>query len=266
MGYVYRYTDLTDNIIKYVGIVWSENRTLEQRIREHYLYDEWCNGKQWKVEYLEIDNKTDCEGLEGHFISLYGTNEWYNKGKANWGISNIYSMINWEWKEFEYTHEDIEIKKRNNRRINDSFLFNLYNKSIYVFNNGVCYCFFNSFKNEPIYVYMALSQEEEEFAIKNNIRYMNREQLNNIIKMMEEDNKPFGYGLVPNEIEQTKMERNLAIEQCFTYKEYQRLFNEVQEEKIKLYNLDIEYVKRFIRNCVYEMRADVERLQAQKSA
>ena len=79
--YVYRYTDLTDNIIKYVGIVWSKNRTLEQRIKEHYLYDEWCNGKQWKVEYLEIDNKTDCEGLEGHFISLYETNKWYNKGK-----------------------------------------------------------------------------------------------------------------------------------------------------------------------------------------
>ena len=71
-----------------------------------------------------------------------------------------------------------------------------------------------------------------------------------IIKMIEEDNKPFGYGLVPNEIEQTKMERNLSIEQCFTYKEYQRLLDEVSEEKIKLHNLDIEYVKRFIRNCV----------------
>ena len=264
MGYVYRYTDIEDNIIKYVGIVWSENRTLLQRVKEHQTYDEWCNGKQWKIDYLEIDNKTDCEGLEGHFIALYGTSKWYNKGKVNWGISNIYSMVNWNWKEFDYIPEDIGIKKRNSRRINDSFLSNLYNKSIYIFNNGVCYCFFQTFKKEPVYVYMALSSEEEEFAIENNIRYMNREQLNCIIRMMEEDNKPFGYGRMLSEIEQIKMEDNLEIKQCFTYKEQERLIGEISEHKVESNNLDIGYVKSFIRNCVYEMRADVERLQAQK--
>lgn len=35
MACIYRYTDLTDNIIKYVGIVWSGNRTLKQRLYEH---------------------------------------------------------------------------------------------------------------------------------------------------------------------------------------------------------------------------------------
>ena len=40
MAYVYRYTDLADNIIKYVGIVYGENRTLKQRIYEHFRDDE----------------------------------------------------------------------------------------------------------------------------------------------------------------------------------------------------------------------------------
>ena len=35
MGVVYRYIDLNDNQIKYVGIVWSGNRTLKQRVEEH---------------------------------------------------------------------------------------------------------------------------------------------------------------------------------------------------------------------------------------
>ena len=265
MGYVYKYTDVEDGIVKYIGIVWSENRTLSQRIKEHQTYDEWCNGKCWKIEYLEIDNKTDCEGLEGHFISLYDTNKWYNKGKTNWGVSKIYSMINWDWKEFDYVLEDVKIKKRNRRRINDTFLSNLYNKSIYIFNNGVCYCFFKTFKKEPVYVYMALSPEEERFAIENNIRYMNREQLNCIIEMMAEDNKPFGYGTMLSEIEQMKMESNLKFKQCFTYKEQERLIGELDERKIKEKEFDIEDVKRFIRNSVYEMRAEVEILQTQKS-
>ena len=264
MGYVYKYTDVEDNIVKYVGIVWSENRTLLQRVKEHQMYDEWCNGKEWEIEYLEIDNKTDCEGLEGHFISLYSTSRWYNKGKVNWGISNIYSMINWDWKKLDYVPENIKIKKRNSRRINNSFLSNLYNKSIYIFNNGICYCFFQTFKKEPVYVYMALSSEDEEFAIENNIRYINREQLNSIIRMIEKDKKPFGYGRMLNEIEQIKIEDNLEIKQCFTYKEQERLIGKISEHKVKKNNLDIEYVKSFIRSCVYEMRVDIEYLQEQK--
>lgn len=35
MAWVYRYTDLSDNIIKYIGIVWGKNRTLKQRLIEH---------------------------------------------------------------------------------------------------------------------------------------------------------------------------------------------------------------------------------------
>lgn len=117
MGYIYRYTDLDDNIIKYVGIVWSDNRSLLQRIDEHFTYDKWCYERQWKIEYLEIDNKTDCEGLEGHFISLYNTFNWYNRRKSNWGISTIYSQIDFEWKELSYIPKDFKIKKRNHSRL-----------------------------------------------------------------------------------------------------------------------------------------------------
>ncbi len=35
MAKVYRYIDMRDNLIKYVGIVYGENRTLEQRHKEH---------------------------------------------------------------------------------------------------------------------------------------------------------------------------------------------------------------------------------------
>lgn len=39
MAIVYRYIDLRDNIIKYVRIVWANNRTLDDRIREHSAND-----------------------------------------------------------------------------------------------------------------------------------------------------------------------------------------------------------------------------------
>ena len=267
MGFVYKYTDIEDQIVKYVGIVWSENRTLLQRVKEHQMYDDWCNGKQWKIEYLDINNKTDCEGLEAHFISLYNTNKWYNKSKTNWGISNIYSMIEWKWKEFDYIPEDIEIKNRINRRINDNFLSKLYDDSIYVFNNGICYCFFKTFKKEPIYVYMALSAETEKFAIENNIRYMNREQLNSIINLIKKDGKPYGYGTMIDEIEQIKMENNLKVTQCYTYKKYMEEVNKIfQQHSEDIYErkIDVEHLKNFIKNCVYEIEVKVEHLQEQK--
>ena len=52
MAVIYRYTDLYDGIIKYVGIVWSDNRTLFDRVKEHRS-DEWYNEGRWKIEYLQ---------------------------------------------------------------------------------------------------------------------------------------------------------------------------------------------------------------------
>ena len=118
MGYVYRYTDLTDNVIKYVGIVWSDNRTLLQRIKEHYLYDEWCKDKEWKIEYLceNIDTRTDAEYMEAHYIARYETNKYYNKAKSGWGISSfIQDRDDWQLFDNEKENEINDIKQENNK-------------------------------------------------------------------------------------------------------------------------------------------------------
>lgn len=101
MGYVYRYTDLADNTIKYVGIVWSDNRTLEQRINEHDANDEWCKTRKWKIEYIKenINTRTDAEYFESHYISLYGTDKYFNTKKTGWGISTFLPERS-DWKEF----------------------------------------------------------------------------------------------------------------------------------------------------------------------
>ena len=124
MAYVYRYTDLSDGIIKYVGVVWSENRTLSQRIREH-LNDKWCKGKKWKIEFIKLEgqSRTDAEYLESHFISLFGTDKYFNTRKAGWGISSIIKgTFNWELYSCENlkTAEEYEEEIKNlKRQIND---------------------------------------------------------------------------------------------------------------------------------------------------
>lgn len=115
MGYIYRYIDLEDNIIKYIGIVWSENRTLEQRIREHELNDSWCWDKKWKIEYIteNINTRTDAEYLESHYISLYGTSKYYNVKKKGWGISSFVTNKESEWEEYKIVKSDNKVKNKN---------------------------------------------------------------------------------------------------------------------------------------------------------
>lgn len=105
MGYVYRYTDKKDNKIKYVGIVWSRNRTLTQRVIEHMFYDYWCIGGDWKIEYVEtpIDTRTDAEYMESHFVSLFHTGKQeggFNDKKDGWGVSSFIPK-EWSWKEYK---------------------------------------------------------------------------------------------------------------------------------------------------------------------
>ena len=78
MAYVYRYTDLEDLLIKYVGIVYGETRTLQQRLNEHKNNDAWCKNKNWRIEYFYVNTRTDAECLEAHFIALYKTYNYYN--------------------------------------------------------------------------------------------------------------------------------------------------------------------------------------------
>lgn len=103
LAYVYRYTDLKDNIIKYVGIVWSDNRSLVERLIEHEKNDEWCKNGSYKIEYIteNIITRTDAEYFESHFVSLYGTDNYYNKSKAGWGVSSFLPDRENDWIEFD---------------------------------------------------------------------------------------------------------------------------------------------------------------------
>ena len=84
MTYLYKYIDMNDNITKYVGIVSEKNRELKDRIIEHYKKDVWSHG-YFRVEYIELQSKTDAEYLESHFISVYQTDKYFNKAdKVNY--------------------------------------------------------------------------------------------------------------------------------------------------------------------------------------
>lgn len=127
MPYIYRYTDLKDNIIKYVGIVWSESRSLKQRIMEHKKNDDWCKNGSWKIEYLYCNNRTTAEAIESHLIALYGTNSWYNKSKSNWGEC-IY-FPDFEENFIEYNQDKIssnlgkkKIRKNKTTKISKNFI------------------------------------------------------------------------------------------------------------------------------------------------
>ena len=103
LAYVYRYIDNSDGVIKYVGIVWSENRTLTQRIYEHQRNDEWCKNGSFTIEYIEenINTRTDAEYFESHYISLYGTDKYFNEKKSGWGVSSFLPDRENDWKKYD---------------------------------------------------------------------------------------------------------------------------------------------------------------------
>ena len=106
MGVVYRYIDLNDNQIKYVGIVWSGNRTLKQRVEEHYNNESWCDRGHWRIEYVlrDVNTRTDAEYLEAHYTNKFRNpdNEWFGKTKLNWGESEIIDDSNDVWELYSF--------------------------------------------------------------------------------------------------------------------------------------------------------------------
>lgn len=109
MGVVYRYIDLNDNQIKYVGIVWSGNRTLKQRVEEHYNNESWCDRGHWRIEYVlrDVNTRTDAEYLEAHYTNKFRNpdNEWFGKTKLNWGESEIIDDSNDVWELYSTDEE-----------------------------------------------------------------------------------------------------------------------------------------------------------------
>ena len=103
MATIYRYTDPDDGVIKYVGIVWSSNRTLRQRVYHHTYNDDWNEGKDWIIEYFENDSFTrnDAEYYEAHLIHKYGTHRYYNIAKDDYGPGSWIPKEEPEWKLYQ---------------------------------------------------------------------------------------------------------------------------------------------------------------------
>lgn len=86
-GYVYTYTDLADNIVKYVG----QTIHMEQRYKEHLLQKEFST-RRWLVKYIPIDpyciiaKEKDLRNkmldIEYLFIKHFGTMEYFNSGRT----------------------------------------------------------------------------------------------------------------------------------------------------------------------------------------
>lgn len=139
---VYRYTDLDDNIVKYIGIVTSKNktRTLEDRIKEHYTKHEWAYGN-FKIDYFTVASRTDAEAFESHLISFYKTYLYYNKAKADWGLSQYLPNVNcWThyityYKNFSKDKNREPVKVYNHKVQN---LNHIKHYKIFKYRNGYC--------------------------------------------------------------------------------------------------------------------------------
>ena len=113
MAVVYRYVDLLDGIIKYVGIVWGDYRTMQQRAYEHSREDKF-KGRDWKIEILNvsINSKTEAECYESHYISLYGTGSYLNIAKSDWGLCSFLPDRENEWVEWHIPISQHKHQKR----------------------------------------------------------------------------------------------------------------------------------------------------------
>lgn len=126
MGFLYRYIDLEDDIVKYVGIVHSKNRTLQQRLKDHHK-DSWYEPNRFKIQMVDCGemSRTDLEYLESHFIAFYETYKWFNKSKANWGCSSIIDSSKYKWvdiDEIQFRSKHSKTRSTTSKAKNTSYL------------------------------------------------------------------------------------------------------------------------------------------------
>lgn len=130
---VYRYTDVYDGKIKYVGLVRTGK--LCDRIQAHERDEDWCKNKPWFIEYFECENQSEVEAFEAHLIALYGTNKYYNTQKCGWGLNKYLPDVEKWWKpatipfceDFDTIKAVFEFKKAiKERRFDDAtYLFDM---------------------------------------------------------------------------------------------------------------------------------------------
>lgn len=125
---VYRYTDLSDNTVKYIGIITGrKNKCLEERLREHRKKNEWSKG-HYKIDFFVVNSRTDAEAYESHLIEKYNTQDYYNKAKTGWGLSDYLPEQKWVHYvtydgEFTMNKNRIKIEKDEKERIKNNQVF-----------------------------------------------------------------------------------------------------------------------------------------------
>lgn len=93
MEYVYKYTDVDNDKVIYVG----RTTDLSGRFLQH-AKEPWTKENNFRCEYIEVNNRTESEALEGHFIELYGTSKdrgGRNTKKAGWGLMSFAPEVEW---------------------------------------------------------------------------------------------------------------------------------------------------------------------------
>lgn len=64
----------------------------------------------FRVDYIEVNNRTDAEFLESHFIAYYKTFKYFNIAKKNWGESDVYPKGKYKWKVYIIYDNDLTLK------------------------------------------------------------------------------------------------------------------------------------------------------------
>lgn len=108
MPYVYKYTDKTDNKVKYVGLIKADSN-FPKRFYQHHK-DWWHDEGDWSISYTEVSTQTDAEALEAHLIEYYKTTQFYNRAKAGWGLSEYLpdpKELDWKTVESESSGEEL---------------------------------------------------------------------------------------------------------------------------------------------------------------
>lgn len=93
--YVYRYIDKKTGEIKYIGIVYCGS--FKKRIQRHAAKDVWANDSEWKIQYFQVETRSEAEAIESHLIAVHKTYLFYNTAKCNWGINSYLPDFEEKW-------------------------------------------------------------------------------------------------------------------------------------------------------------------------
>ena len=283
--YLYKMVDISDDIVKYIGIVYKDGKSVKQRIIEHLHYDDWCKERKWRVYWIELNSRTDCEFLESHFISYYKTYNYFNTGKCTWGETSLPIDTYFTWNREPVVFSREMFRRRYNAEksfyknifCTDNYIDYLYNKNIVFFNNGYSYALFESLDKRPVYVlYGNFSYDDaESLFVKYGRKYkiMSNRQVSYLINRVDHSNdKYFGYAEFFSEDEQLSIQPELSYNKLYTVKLYNRLFKSTKEylEKIRfmdekaqsfvegLFKDDFSKLKIVVRDSVYSMDIGLE--------